>query len=217
VSRRSILSAGAGVIDKSPSPQRERSLLADARSVLLHESQVIASCASALDEHFCRAAEWLAACTGVAVVSGMGKAGLIGRKTAATLASLGMRSYFVHPAEALHGDAGAISADDVLLLFSNSGQSTEVHELLDAIAGGGQKTIAITGSAANGLARRSQLVIELGPIVEACPWGLVPSASTTAMLAVGDALALGAASLRGVGPDDFRRWHPRGALGAGRP
>jgi arabinose-5-phosphate isomerase len=147
------------------------------------------------------------------IVSGMGKAGLIGQKIMATLASTGTPSHCLHPAEAVHGDLGRIHADDVALILSQSGETEEVLRLLSPLAELGVPIIAMTGRADSTLGRAARVVLELGPLEEACPLGLAPSSSTTAMLAVGDALALVTSRMRNFGREDFARFHPAGSLG----
>ncbi len=184
-----------------------------ARQVLLRESEALVNLANRLGEEFCRAVDLLAQCQGKVVVSGMGKAGLIGRKIAATLASTGTAAHFLHPAEALHGDLGSVRPGDVALLLSQSGQTQEVLQLLPCLAELQAPVIAMTGSAASSLGRAATVTLEIGPIEEADPLGLAPTTSTTAMLALGDALAIVTAQLRNFGKDDFARFHPGGTLG----
>ena len=143
----------------------------------------------------------------------MGKAGLVGQKVAATLASTGTPAQFMHPAEAFHGDLGRVAADDLVLAFSNSGETEEVIRLLPSLRDLGATVVAITASADCTLGRYSKVVIELGKIPEACSMGLAPSSSTAAMLAAGDALALVVSRSKGFGPSDFARYHPGGSLG----
>jgi arabinose-5-phosphate isomerase len=145
------------------------------------------------------------------IVSGMGKAGLVGQKIAATLASTGTRSHFLHPGEAIHGDLGRVHRDDVVLMLSFSGETEEVTRLLPSLSA--IPLVAITGRATSTLARHASVVLDLGPLREACTLGLAPSTSTTAMLAVGDALALVMSRMRRFGPYDFVRFHPGGSLG----
>ena len=187
--------------------------LRTARQVLLRESEALAELANRLGEEFCRAVELLQNCRGKVVVAGMGKAGLIGRKIAATLASTGTPSHFLHPAEALHGDLGCIRQGDVALLLSQSGQTQEILRLLPCLAELGTPIIAITGCATSSLGRAATVTLEIGPLQEADPLGLAPTTSTTAMLALGDALAIVAAQLRNFGREDFARFHPGGTLG----
>ncbi|MBX7259200.1 MAG: KpsF/GutQ family sugar-phosphate isomerase, partial [Candidatus Hydrogenedentes bacterium] len=166
-----------------------------------------------LDEGFERVLDALLACRGRVVASGMGKAGQIAHKVSTTLASTGTPSFYMHPAEALHGDLGMLHADDILLMFSNSGESREVTELLPFVRMIGARVIAITGNPRSTLAAHSELVLSIGNLGEACPLGLAPSATTTAMLALGDALALCLMKRREFKVDDYARLHPGGALG----
>jgi arabinose-5-phosphate isomerase len=147
------------------------------------------------------------------IVSGMGKAGLIGQKIAATLASTGTRSHFLHPAEAIHGDLGRIHTDDAVLILSFSGRTEEVVRLLPSLTHFRVPVVAITGRTDSPLARQATVVLDLGSIEEACPLKLAPTTSTTAMLAVGDALAIVLSRLRQFSADDFARYHPGGNLG----
>lgn len=184
-----------------------------AREIIEMEARALDAVGLRLDATFCRAVELIFKCAGSVLVSGMGKAGLIGQKIAATLASTGTRSHFLHPAEAIHGDLGRIHRDDVLLMLSQSGNTEEVVRLLPSVKLIGAKLIAITGQAASKLGRAVDITIDLGPLQEACSLGLAPSTSTTAMLAVGDALALVASRMRGFSRDDFAQFHPGGSLG----
>jgi arabinose-5-phosphate isomerase len=187
--------------------------LSFAREVMQAESRTIAQVARRLDQEFCRAADCLLNCRGSTIVTGIGKAGLVGQKIMATLASTGTRSHFLHPAEAVHGDLGRLHADDVVLVLSQSGETDEIVRLLPPLAAAGVPIIAITGRAASTLGRAAAVVIDLGPLEEACPLGLAPSSSTAAMLAVGDALALVVSRMRGFAREDFARFHPAGNLG----
>ncbi len=184
-----------------------------ARQILEQESRTLAQLAKRLDAGFCRAVECLYACRGSVIVSGMGKAGLVGRKIMATLASTGTRSHCLHPAEAVHGDLGRIHRDDVMLILSQSGETEEVVRLLPSLAELGVPILAITGRAESTLGRAATVTLELGPLEEACSLGLAPSTSTTAMLALGDALALVTSRMRNFDRDDFARFHPGGSLG----
>jgi arabinose-5-phosphate isomerase len=154
-------------------------------------------------------------CRGHVVVSGMGKSGLVGAKISATLASLGQPSHFVHPAEAVHGDLGRIRPNDVALLLSFSGETEEVVTLASILKADGVARIGMSSKPESGLARQSDVHLNLGDVIEACPRGLAPTASTTAMLAAGDALALAAARRRNFSADDFHKHHPGGMLGVG--
>jgi len=200
--------AGARLGRLSPFEQ-----LRSARQILEQESQTLARLAKRLDHGFCRAVERLYACRGSVIVSGMGKAGLVGQKIMATLASTGTRSHCLHPAEAVHGDLGRIDRDDVMLILSQSGETEEVVRLLPALAELGVPILAITGRADSTLGRAATVTLELGPMEEACSLGLAPSTSTTAMLALGDALALVTSRMRNFDRDDFARFHPAGSLG----
>ncbi|MBN1394819.1 MAG: KpsF/GutQ family sugar-phosphate isomerase [Pirellulales bacterium] len=184
-----------------------------ARGVILAESQALIRVADRLDGEFCRAVQLFLECRGNVIVSGIGKAGLVGRKIMATLASTGTPSHCLHPAEAMHGDLGRVRAGDVALILSLSGETDEVVRLLPALKEIGAPVVAITGSASSTLGRAAAATIELGPMEEACALRLAPSTSTTAMLAVGDALALAVSRLRGFSREDFARFHPAGNLG----
>ena len=184
-----------------------------AREIIRGEAQAIAALAERLGDEFCDAAHLLCACRGSVLVSGMGKAGLVGQKIAATLASTGTRSHFLHPAEAVHGDLGRLAADDVLLVLSYSGQTDEIVRLLPAIGQLGVPLVAMTGRPESPLARAASVTLDLGVVREACPLGLAPSTSTTTMLALGDALALVVSRMKHFTADDFARFHPGGSLG----
>jgi arabinose-5-phosphate isomerase len=184
-----------------------------ARDIIELEAQALAKISHRLGPEFCEATRLLYECPGSVIVTGIGKAGLIGTKISATLASTGTRSIFLHPAEAVHGDLGRIRADDVVLVLSQSGETEEVVRLLPSLDRMGVPVVAVTGRATSTLARAATVVLSLGPLQEACPLGMAPSTSTTAMLALGDALALVTMRLHGFGHDDFARVHPAGALG----
>jgi arabinose-5-phosphate isomerase len=184
-----------------------------AREVLQQESRSIAEVAGRLDGRFCEAVEYLYRCRGSVIVSGMGKAGLVGQKIMATLASTGTPSHCLHPSEAVHGDLGRIHPRDVMLILSQSGQTEEVVRLLPSLEELGVPILAITGNGRSALARAATVVLELGPLAEAGSLGLAPSASTTAMLALGDALALVTSRMRNFNREDFARFHPGGSLG----
>ena len=183
------------------------------REVLQIEADALLCLVKRLDSKFCDAVELLYGCPGSVIVTGMGKAGLIGRKIAATLASTGTNSHFLHPAEALHGDLGRIQPHDLILALSVSGETDEVVRVLPSFKARGNPLVSITGNANSTLARHSRVVLTLGPIREACSLGLAPSTSTTAMLALGDALALVVSRQRQFRPEDFARFHPGGTLG----
>ncbi|MCI3206303.1 MULTISPECIES: KpsF/GutQ family sugar-phosphate isomerase [Pandoraea] len=184
-----------------------------AREVLRTEADAIERVSAHLDDSFFEAVSLLLACKGRVVVTGMGKSGHIGRKLAATFASTGTPAFFVHPAEASHGDLGMITADDVVVALSNSGETGELVSILPMIKRIGAKLIAMTGNAASSLGRLSDVHLDAHVEKEACPLGLAPTASTTAALALGDALAVTLLDARGFGAEDFARSHPGGALG----
>jgi arabinose-5-phosphate isomerase len=166
-----------------------------------------------LDHGFCQAVDLISGCRGSVIVSGIGKAGLVGQKIAATLASTGTRSHFLHPAEAAHGDLGRVSHDDIALILSHSGESEEVVKLLPPLAALHVPIIAVTGRRHSQLAHGASVVLDLGHITEACLLGLAPTTSTTAMMALGDALALVISRMRGFTAAQFARLHPGGSLG----
>ncbi|MCA9245703.1 MAG: KpsF/GutQ family sugar-phosphate isomerase [Planctomycetales bacterium] len=183
------------------------------REIVALEGKTLETLAEHLDSTFCDAVALLNACRGAVLVSGMGKAGLIGQKISATLASTGTRSHFLHPAEAYHGDLGKIHRDDLLLILSQSGETEEVVRMLPTIVQLGAQILAITASRRSTLGRAARVVLPLGTLDEVCSLGLAPSTSTTAMLALGDALALVASRLRNFRAEDFARFHPGGSLG----
>lgn len=185
----------------------------EARDVIRHEAQVLQELSRRIDGTFSEAVALVRECTGTLIVTGMGKAGLIGRKIAATLSSTGTRAMFLHPAEAVHGDVGCVRSEDVVLALSNSGETEEICRLLPILTGIGAPVLAITAHATSTLGRNAAVTIELGPIREAGPMGLAPTASTTAMLAVGDALALVVSRTRGFTRQQFALFHPGGSLG----
>jgi arabinose-5-phosphate isomerase len=187
--------------------------LQSARRTLDIEARAVAALAARLDESFARAVQLVLACSGRAVVSGMGKSGHVARKIASTLASTGTPAFFVHPAEASHGDLGMITAQDVLIALSNSGESAELLAIVPLVKREGARLIAITGSPESSLAHQADVHLNAGVEEEACPLGLAPTASTTAALALGDALAVALLEARGFSRDDFARSHPGGALG----
>jgi arabinose-5-phosphate isomerase len=177
------------------------------------EAQALTDMAARLDERFARAVALVLASRGRVVVMGMGKSGHVGRKIAATLASTGSPAMFVHPAEASHGDLGMITGADVVLGISNSGESEELTTLLPLIKRMGVPLIALTGRTESTLGRHADVVLDAAVAKEACPHNLAPTASTTAQLAMGDALAVALLDARGFRADDFARSHPGGALG----
>jgi arabinose-5-phosphate isomerase len=183
------------------------------REVINVEARALTAIAQQLDASFCAAVELIRATRGSVIVTGIGKAGMIGQKLTATFASTGARAHFLHPAEAFHGDLGRVHADDVVLALSQSGETSEVLQLLPAFKEFGVKLIAVTSTTASTLGRAADVVLPLGRLEEACSLGLAPSTSTTVMLALGDALALAVSRQRGFKAEDFARFHPGGALG----
>ncbi len=183
------------------------------QAAIRHEADVMLRVAQSLDDRFATAVEMILSCRGDVIISGIGKAGHVGTKLAATFASTGTRSHFLHPAEAIHGDLGRVGAQDIVLMLSQSGETEEVVRLLPMLRGLGATLIAVTSSAENTLGKAASVVLELGGIVEACPLNLAPTASTAAMLAMGDALAITVSEQRGFRPEDFARYHPGGSLG----
>jgi arabinose-5-phosphate isomerase len=188
-------------------------LKALALAVLDTESQAVAALKQQINAGFVAACDYILACEGRVVVIGMGKSGHIGGKIAATLASTGSPAFFVHPGEASHGDLGMITAKDVVLALSNSGETEEILTILPLIKRLGVPLISLTGNAASTLARAATVNIDVCVEKEACPLGLAPTASTTAALAMGDALAVALLESRGFSADDFARSHPGGRLG----
>ena len=184
-----------------------------AHDTLEIEAAAVLGLRARLDESFARAVALMLQVPGRVVVMGMGKSGHIGRKMAATLASTGTPAMFVHPAEASHGDLGMITASDVLIAISNSGESEELTAILPVLKRQGVPLIAMTGNPASTLGRHAVLVLDTGVEKEACPLNLAPTASTTAQLALGDALAVALLDARGFKAEDFARSHPGGALG----
>ena len=184
-----------------------------ARKVLTIEAEAVAALVARIDRSFLAAVELLLACRGRVVVSGMGKSGHVARKIASTMASTGTPAFFVHPGEASHGDLGMITRDDILVALSYSGESDELLTIIPLIKRQGAKLIAITGNTDSALAKEADVCLDARVSQEACPLNLAPTASTTAALALGDALAIALLDARGFGADDFARSHPGGSLG----
>jgi arabinose-5-phosphate isomerase len=185
-----------------------------AREVLTIEAEGLAHLAQKLDRSFVRAVDLIFRAKGRVILTGVGKSGIVARKLVATFNSTGTRSLFLHPVEAMHGDLGMVSRDDVVLVLSNSGETQELTILLPSLKRLGSPLIAFTGRPTSTLGRASRVVIDTGVPREACPLGLAPTASTTAMLAMGDALAVALLTKRGFQASDFQRFHPGGSLGA---
>lgn len=188
-------------------------MLEQARQVLRMEAEAVLEQVERIDEHFKAAVEMIMACPGRTVITGMGKSGIIGRKMAATLASTGTPSFYLHPAEGIHGDLGMVTEDDVVIALSNSGETGEVLHILPSLRRIGAKLIAMVGNPNSTLAKNSDIVLNVGVTREACPLGLAPTSSTTAALAYGDALALALLSKRKFTASQFAVFHPGGSLG----
>lgn len=200
-------------MDLQPKPKSARAPLAVAREVLEIEAAAILGLADQLDERFERAVELLLSCKGRVVCSGMGKSGVVMKKVAATFASTGTPALFLHPAEAVHGDLGMVVPGDVVLAASFSGTTEELVRLVSTLKRLGVPMVVMTGNAASPLARHADVHLSVAIDKEACPLNLAPTASTTATLALGDALAMALLEARGFTPDDFARLHPGGRLG----
>ena len=203
----------AMITDASLALESDAEGLAFAREVLRIEAEALDRVRERLGGSITRAADLVHRCAGSVIVTGMGKAGIVGQKLAATLASTGTRAFPLHPAEAVHGDLGRIRAGDVVIALSQSGETEEVLRLVPALRRLSASLIAITERATSSLGIAADLCIALGPIEEACPLGLAPSASTTVIMAVGDALALLVSRMRDFGAEDFALFHPAGSLG----
>lgn len=184
-----------------------------ARQVIRMEAQAVAALEDRIGDAFAGAVEAILAAPGRVIVAGIGKSGIIGRKIASTLTSTGTPATFLHPVEALHGDLGIVGSGDVAILLSKSGQSEELRGLMEYLGRMGVRTVAITGRVDSALARHAEFVLDCSVAEEACPHDLAPTSSTTAALAMGDALAVALLLRRGFGRDDFARFHPGGALG----
>ncbi|HEX3177466.1 MAG TPA: KpsF/GutQ family sugar-phosphate isomerase [Methylomirabilota bacterium] len=195
---------------KPPQPVDVRAIAA---RVLRVEAEAILGLVGKLDARFERAVELLHGCGGRVIVTGMGKSGIIGRKIAATLASTGTPSYYLHPAEGMHGDLGMVARGDVVLALSNSGETDEVLAILPPLKRLGVPIVLLTGNPQSTLALQCEVVLDVSVTEEACPMNLAPTSSTTAALAAGDALAMALLELRGLRPEDYAALHPRGTLG----
>ncbi len=192
---------------------RPQDILAEARAVIEAEGNAVLGLRERLGKSFVSTVQRILTCGGRVVVTGMGKSGLVGQKISATLASTGTPSLFMHAAEAVHGDLGRITRDDLVIALSFSGESEEILRLVKPVKELGAQLIAITGAGESSLARHADLVIDIGNVTEACPMGLAPTASTTAMMVVGDALAMCLFNARGLTGEDYARFHPGGSLG----
>lgn len=185
-----------------------------AREVIEAEAEAISSITPIVDASFAKACEMIHNCSGSCIVSGIGKAGIIGQKISATMASTGTPSHFLHPAEAVHGDLGRLRKNDIVIVLSYGGETDEVIRLINLVKQLEIKLIAITGDRDSTLSRHADVVLCMGKISEACPLGVAPSASTTCMLAIGDALAFTVMKARNFSVEDYVRFHPGGSLGA---
>jgi arabinose-5-phosphate isomerase len=188
-------------------------LLALAERVLRLEADSVLGLVPRLDGRFVAAVDLIYRCRGRVIVTGMGKSSHVARKVAATMASTGTPAYFLHPAEGVHGDVGIVAQGDVAVVFSNSGETDELLAVLPAIKRLSVPVVLLTGNAASSLARQADVVLDVGVREEACPMNLAPTSSTTAALAMGDALAMALLDLRGLRPEDYAALHPAGALG----
>ncbi len=196
-----------------PIDLRRASFVARARSVLSVEAAAVRGLVDRVGDSLAEAVEAILACPGRVVLTGMGKSGFIAQKLSATFASTGTPSLYLHPAEALHGDLGRVVRDDLVLALSNSGATDELLRLVPAVRRIGARIVAMTGDAGSPLARAADLVLDIGPVDEACPLGLAPTASTLALLAMGDALAMTVLENREFGSDEYALLHPGGSLG----
>ena len=187
--------------------------LTHAQKVLRMEAEAILELLPRIDENFVAAVDMILACPGRTVITGMGKSGIIGRKMAATLASTGTPSFYLHPAEGIHGDLGMVTSADVVIALSNSGETGEVLNILPSLRRIGAKVVAMVGNANSTLAKNADVVLDVGISQEACPLGLAPTSSTTAALAYGDALALTLLEKRHFTASQFAIFHPGGSLG----
>ncbi len=194
-------------------PKYRENLIDLAKKVLTIEAKSVDNLKDRINENFLRAVEIIHSSKGRVVVTGMGKSGLVGRKIAATLASTGTPSFFMHPAEASHGDLGMVTEDDVVIAISNSGETDELVRLIPFLKYFNVKLIAITGNPDSTLAKQADVVLDISVEEEACPFGFIPTASTTATLAMGDALAVCLILRNGFKKEDFAFFHPGGSLG----
>jgi len=185
-----------------------------ARKVIKAEAEAIASVTPVVDDSFAEAAGMIYNCTGSCIVSGIGKAGIIGQKISATMASTGTPSHFLHPVEAVHGDLGRLRKNDIVIVLSYGGETDEVTRLINLVKQLEIKLIAITGDSDSTLSRHADVVLCMGQINEACPLGVAPSVSTACMLAIGDAIAFTVMKARNFSVEDYARFHPGGSLGA---
>jgi len=187
--------------------------LDEGKRVLAIEARAVQQLIERLDDQFAKAVDLLFTCNGKVVVSGMGKSGLVGQKIAATMASTGTPAFFLHPAEGIHGDLGMVGRRDAVIAISNSGETREILQLLPYVKRVGIPIVAMTGRMTSTLAKNSDVALDISVSEEACPMGLAPTASTTATMAMGDALAVALLQKRGFKEEDFAQFHPGGTLG----
>jgi arabinose-5-phosphate isomerase len=212
--RNPILIGSKKLTSKHHSDRRDINKVVDkAIEVLKLEAQGILQVADRIDHKFVKMIDQICSSRGRLIVGGIGKSGIIAKKIVATLNSTGTRSLFLHPVEAMHGDLGIVSKDDIFLALSNSGETDELNMLIPNVRNIGCTVIAFTGNPNSTLAKQSDIVIDVGVDCEACPMGLAPTASTTALVAMGDALAVALIDEKQIKADDFKRFHPGGALG----
>lgn len=202
---------GSKAVSRSERP--DSGSLAEGRRVLRIEARAVQTLVDRLDAQFAKAVDLLLRCKGKVVVSGMGKSGLVGQKIAATMASTGTPAFFLHPADGIHGDLGMLGRADVLIAISNSGETQEILQLLPSVERMGIPVVSLTGRINSTLAKNSDVALDVSVSEEACPMGLAPTASTTATLAMGDALAVVLLQKRGFKQEDFAQFHPGGTLG----
>lgn len=202
-----------GLLEEDNPATMEQMLRETALDIIRAEASAVAGMERAIDGDFERGVRMILDCPASLILTGVGKAGHIARKLSATFSSTGTPSHFLSPTDAVHGDLGTVRKGDVILILSASGESDEIIRIISIVKKLGHQIIALTASRGNSLGRHADVVLEMGKIAEACPLGLAPSASTTAMLALGDALALTVMKLRNFGADDFAIYHPAGQLG----
>ena len=200
-------------LDASSHPTTDFEILSTAKTVLGVEADALTKFTKSIPVELAEAVRMVQACQGCVVVSGIGKAGWIGQKISASLASTGTRSHFLHPAEAFHGDFGRVHSDDLVLVLSNSGETEEVVRMIPSLRKSGAQLMCITGNEKSTLATNCDCVVPYGRVNEACSNGLAPSTSTTLMLAIGDAIALTVSCFKGFTSIDFAQFHPGGSLG----
>ena len=200
-------------MEKTIDPKTQETVIQQAKKVLKIEAEAINALLDKIDERFVQAVEILNKCSGKVIVIGIGKSGIVSQKIASTFACTGTPAFFLHPAEGIHGDIGMLSKGDVAVAISNSGETQEIIQLLPVIKRWGITLIVMTGNPRSGLAQSGDVVLDTSVKEEACPLGLVPTASTTATLAMGDALALALLRKKGFMEDDFAMLHPGGTLG----